>query len=142
MYSPSFYIDKYESNNRSTLPQNVQNVYYTFFSKENVDYMSNEITKRLAGVHSEGKNIIVPNETILSVMDSIYKNTYRDIDKMTMMTVSFIVDHISSEMQMERQNESLNAWVMNYPPEYGMQQVPQIKLREKRPTPMIFNMNY
>ena len=138
----SFHSNVYD-NERAPIPRDYRSqVYYSFFGKANISYISNEITNRLTGVHPQGKNIIVPTETILSVMDSMYENTYRDVDKLTMMTISYIVEYISNEYEIEMQNSKLNAWVMTYPPEYGMQQVPQIKLREKRPAPMIFNMNY
>jgi hypothetical protein len=128
---------------RSPLPREVlKDVYYTFFSKSNVDFISEQITQRLEGVHPEKKHIIVPIPTILSVMDSIYTNTYRDVDKMTMMTISYLSDYIRNEYDIERQNSQLSNWVIQYTPDTGLQQHPQIKLRLKRPTPMIFNMTY
>jgi hypothetical protein len=142
MSSPSFYADIFE-NQRNSVPTNYsEDVYYKFFGRQNVDFIANQITLRLRGVHPEGKNIIVPLEKIISVMDSIYNNTYRDVDKMTMMTISYIVDYISSEYEIEKQNKKLSIWVTNFLPEYRMQQTPKIKLREKRPATMIFNMNY
>jgi hypothetical protein len=138
----SFYSNHFDIE-RSVIPHNYSNdVYYTFFSKDNINYMSSQITLRLKGVHPEGKNIIVSNEKIISVMDSIYKSTFKDVDKMTMMTISYIVDYISSEFQTEQQNNKLNIWVTNFPNEYQMQQIPQIKLREKRPTNTTWSYNY
>ena len=61
---------------------------------------------------------------------------------MTVMTIGYIVDYISSEFEIEKQNRNLSIWVTNFLPEYNMRQTPKIKLREKRPTSMIFNMNY
>jgi hypothetical protein len=128
---------------RSSIPRDYRkDVYYTFFSKNTISYISDEITMRLKGVHPDGKNIIVSNEKIISVMDSIYKSTYRDVDKMVMMTISYIVDYISNEFQTERQNNNLNIWIGSRMNDYGMNYTPKIKLREKRPTPFIFNMNY
>ena len=136
------------SKNRFDIERNVlthdyrTDVFYVFFSRNNIDYISFEITKRLEGVHPDGKHIIVSEDNIISVMDSIYNNTFRDVDKMTMMVISFIVDTIRDEYEIERQNNDLNIWVTNFRPEYGLQQTSKIKLREKRPAPMIFNMNY
>jgi hypothetical protein len=138
----SFYTNNYDIE-RSAIPHDYRsNVYYAFFGKANVNYISSEITNRLDGSHPEGKNIIVPHDKILSIMDSFYSNTYKDVDKMTMMTISYIVDTISSEYQIEKQNNELDIWVINHPPEYGMQRTPKLKMREKRPTPFMFNMNY
>ena len=135
-------INEYDIH-RAQLPQDTRPFgYHLFFSSENVAKISREVTKRLAGVHPEGKNIIVPHETILSVMDSIYENNYRDVDKLTMMTISYIVEYITNEYEIERQNNNLNIWITNYPIESGIRQHPPIKLREKRPTPMVFHMRY
>lgn len=128
---------------RSTLPNDFsRDVYYSFFSVNNVRYISEQITLRLEGIHPEKKHIIVPDNTILSVMDSIYNSTYRDTDKMTMMTISYIVEYIKTEYEIEMQNKKLNNWVIQYTPDTTLQHHEQIKLRRKRPTPFIFNMNY
>ena len=138
----SYYIDKFDVERRPIPVDYRQDVYYRFFSKEYIEYISSSITLKLDSLHPEGKNIIVPNKTILSVMDSIYQNTYRDVDKMTMMTIEYIADYIRNEYEIESQNKKLSKWVINFLPEYKIQQTPKIKLREKRPTTGIFNMNY
>ena len=139
--SISYFSNPYEIE-RSAVPRDTRDVFHSFFSISNVRYISEEITKRLAGVHPEGKNIIVADKQIISVMDSIYSNTYRDIDKMTIMTVGYIVDYVTSDIQTEEQNKKLSIWTTNFGPETGLRQFSKIKIREKRPTPMIFNMNY
>jgi len=137
----SYYSNPYEIE-RSPIPPDTRDVFYSFFSTTNVHYISNEITRRLAGVHSEGKNIIVSDKQIISVMDSIYKNTYRDIDKMTIMVVGYIVDYVTADLQTEAQNKKLSIWTTNFGPETGLRQYSKIKVREKGPTRMVFNMNY
>lgn len=128
---------------RSAVPRDLTtDVYYTFFSKSNVEFISFEITKRLAGVHPEGKNIIVPTEKIISVMDSIWVNTFRDPDKMTMMAISYIVNYIKDEFQTEAQNKQLSIWVTNFGEETGLRQHPKIKLREKGPNRFVFHSKY
>lgn len=135
-YSNMYNIERYP------VPPDARSVYFSFFSIDNVNYISEMITQKLKGVHPEGKNIIVDKKQILSVMDSIYKNTFRDIDKMTVMTVGYIVDYVSGDLQMEFQNKKLNIWVTNFTPESGIRQYSKIKVRDRRGTPMIFNMNY
>lgn len=137
----SYYRDEFDIE-RSVIPHDCRSeVYYSFFGKANVNYISAQITSRLVGV-LPGKNIIVPVEKIVSVMDSIYKNMYRDLNKMTMSTISYITDYIKAEYEIEQQNNKLNIWVQSRPEEYGMQKTSKIKLREKRPTSFLFNMNY
>ena len=141
-YEASYTPNEFD-NLRKTIPQHYdQDCYYVFFSKANILFISLEISKRLKGVHPDGKNIIVSYENILSVMDSVYNSTFKDIAKMTMMTIQIIVDYITTEFETTKQNNSLNIWVTQYTEDWGIRQVPKIKLREKRPTPMVFNMNY
>jgi hypothetical protein len=144
IYNPNktFKMDIFDGERSILPPEKEIGGYFDFFSKININYISYQITQRLEGVHPEKKHIIVPDETIISVMDSIYNSTYRDVDKLTMMTIMYIVDYIKSEYQIEQQNNRLNIWVTQYTPETGLKRVPEIKLRHKRPTPMQFNMNY
>jgi len=137
----SYYSNPYEIQ-RSVIPRDARGVFYSFFSTDNVNFISSEISRRLHGVHPEGKNIIVSDKQIVSVMDSVYKNTYRDLDKMTMMVIGYIVDYVSADFQTEEKNKKLSIWVTNFTPESTLRQYSKIKLRERRPTPFIFNMNY
>lgn len=118
------------------------NVYHAFFNKSTITFISNQVTLRLKNVkfdeHGNSQNIIVNDKQILSVMDSIFNNTYKDVDKLIMMTISFIVNKIRDEYEMEEQNNKLNVWIIND----ESTRHAQIKLREKRPTPMIYNWNY
>lgn len=139
--STSYYSNPYEIE-RSVIPRDTRDVFYSFFSSTNVDYISRQITIRLQGVHPEGKNIIVTDKQIVSVMDSIYKNTYRDIDKMTIMVIGYIVDYVTADLQTEAQNRKLSIWTTNFGPETGLRQFSKIKVRDRRPTPMVFEMHY
>lgn len=136
------YFDEYQ-NNRYNLPADANpNVYYTLFNQHTFNYISEQITLRLKGVHPLNKNIIVPNDTIKSVLDSFYSNYKRDPEVLIMMTISYLVDYIKSEYQMESQNRSLNIWVTNYPESSGIRQYAPIKLKNKRPTPFEFHYSY
>lgn len=137
----SFLVNNYDIN-RAPVPRVNNEIYYTFFSKNNIQFISDQITIRLRGVHPEGKNIIVPTDKIISVMDSIWYNNYRDYESLTMMTISYIVNYIQSEYQMEQQNKKLSIWVTNFGEETGLRQHSQIKLRERGPNRFVFNMNY
>lgn len=137
----SYFSDPHEIQRRP-VPPTFNDIYFDFFSKINISYMSGEITKRLKGIHPEGKNILIPDKTLISVMDSIYTNTPRDISVMTMMTISYIVDHITNEFVIEAQNKKLSIWTTNFGPETGLRQYSKIKLREKKIDTMQFNYNY
>ena len=114
-----------------------------YYSKTSLDYASYKITELLTGVHPEGKNIIVPFETILSVMESMYENKPRVYWKILLqMSIVYIVEQIKQEYDAEAFNKSLDIEVIKYAGDFGLRKVPAIKLREKRPTPFIFNMHY
>jgi len=141
-YADSSYLDSHQANRYNLPPNANKNVYFSLFTKTTIDYISDQITQRLDGVHPLGKNIIVPNKTIISVLDSHYTNYKRDTDALIMMTISYLVEYIKSEYQIEEQNKSLNIWITNFPESSGMRQHPEIKLRNKRPTPFQFHFTY
>lgn len=134
-------IHRYDSQ-RNPLPQN----YFfrnAFFSRENIDDISNQITTRLEGVHPEGKHIIVPDDTIISIMDSVYTNMYRDMEQLKMIVISTIVEQIKNEFEITTQNNKLNIWKATlYSDELGIQQHEVIKVNRKRPTTGIIHLNY
>ncbi len=128
---------------RYSLPLNpTEDGYFSMFNDATFKYMSQEITDRLAGVHPQGKNIIVKDEIIMSVLDSFYQGYKKDPQALVMMTISFIVQYIKDEYQIEEQNNQLNIWVTNFPQESGLRQFAPIKLREKRPTNYEFHPRY
>lgn len=106
--------------------------YNTFFSNPTLDYISIEITKRLKGVHPEGKNIIVPNDTILSVMDSIHmKTSNASLDVMMEMVINYIVNQIKVEYETTEKNNNLSIWVTKYDITTGLQRFSDVKLNRK-----------
>lgn len=131
--------DQYISERRALPPILRDTGFYTFFSRENVQFISEQITQRLEGVHPDGKHIIVPTKQIISVMDSFYRQNIPDVDKLTMMVIAYIAEYIKGEFQMEENNNKLNIWVTQYTPDTGMQRIPQIKLRDKRPNPFSYS---
>ena len=112
-------------------------LYKSVFSISSVDWISDQVTSRLAGVHPEGKNIIVPDETILSVLDSFWNNgLYMDVDLVRQQTVMFIVESVKNDMEMEVKNNSYNIWnTIAFTPDKGLVQTNDIKLNERRYSP-------
>ena len=74
-----------------------------FMSKPSIELMSREITRKLTGVHPEGKNIIVPEYSIRAVADSMYQNQRMEVKVMQEMTINFIINSIKSEILPVRQ---------------------------------------
>jgi hypothetical protein len=133
------------------------------FSNNTICLLSKEITKYLDGVRNDGKRIIVPDSTILSVLSTVFEN-YRpntldihsrynimsnnnnsiDYNYIIAQTVNIIVEDVKLNIETEQQNSKLTIWttVLGESNEHGLRSHDQIKLRKKRPTPMLFHMNY
>lgn len=102
------------------------------FAPRSIQFMSEMITKGLQGVHPEGKNIIVKDDIIKSVADSIFQSSFSNAEQMQSMVVNYIINHIKNETQMIQQNNKLSIWVTNYTVDSGMQKLSKgdIKLNE------------
>ena len=109
-------------------------MYDYFMSKPSIDLMSREITRKLEGVHPEGKRIVVPDYSILSVADSMYQNQRMEVKVMQEMTINFIVNSIKSEYQILENNNKLSIWVQKYDVDSGLQRLSNgdIKLNRKQ----------
>ncbi len=106
--------------------------YDTLMSNQSVQFMSKLITNGLKGVHPEGKNIIVPDDTIRSVADSIYETSVQSADVMQKMVINYIIGTIKNEYQTIENNNKLDIWVTKYDVESGLQQFNGIKLNNKQ----------
>ena len=147
--------------NRFVGYQDIDNEYLRYmFSDENVNELSNEISGYLEGV-VPGRKIIVPNKTILDMLNDCYIN-YRFptsdiygrynipndmngfIQDITDETIEIITSTVRCNLEMEQQNVKLTIWdtVLGDFNAQGLRQHAPIKIRERRPTPMQFNMNY
>lgn len=105
------------------------------FSESSINTMSKAITYFLQGVHPEGKNIVVPQSTIVSVADSFYETTPAHLDVLQRMVVNYIVTQIKEEYATLEKNNNLSIWVTRYDVESGMQQFNDIKLNNKKRAP-------
>ena len=133
-----------------------------FFSKKNIDKVSHKITELLIGVDHNNRNIIVPDKTIGSVMSAVY-GTFRPetgdiysrynipqggspdyIARMNDQVINIITSDIKNTLGMEQVNSKLTVWttVLGDFNESGLRSHQPIKLRERRPSPMLFHMNY
>ena len=106
--------------------------YNTLFSTASLNTISKEITTRLRGVHPEGKNIILPNETILSVMEAVHtKTTNASLDVMMEMVINYVVNQVKTEYETTEKNNKLSIWTTNYTLDTGMQRFSDVKLNKK-----------
>jgi hypothetical protein len=106
--------------------------YNTLMSDRSLQFMSGVITENLKGVHPEGKNIIVPNDTIRSVADSIFQTSVQSADHMQKMVINYIANAIKNEYETIENNNKLDIWVTKYDIESGLQQFNSTKLNYKK----------
>lgn len=145
----------YTSNNSSALD--------FLFSTKGLDMISQIITSSLQGVDPRGRNIVVPHDKIANVLSSVYSfgtrtnigNIYTtdtmpsieprdDIKNFINQTVNIIVSAVKDEIEITEQNKKLTAWttVLGDFNTEGLRSHAPIKLRERHPQYMAFNMNY
>jgi hypothetical protein len=133
-----------------------------FFSSDTVEIISHKVTELLQGVDAQNRPIIVPNKTICHLMDSVYSNyrpqtgdihgrynihgdgTSNYIQNMIDEVIEIIVSDVRNNLEMEEHNSKLSIWTTVFGDfnQHGLQQHSKIKVRNKRPASMQFNMNY
>lgn len=131
------------------------------FSQESIDSISKEITSRLRGLREDGRDIVVTDDVITSVLSNI-QDTYRvntgdiftrynmvrtpvsDYSYMVAQTIDVIVNDISDEYQIIKNNMNLTVWtsVLGTENNHRLRSHDIIKIRKRRPAPMQFNLNY
>jgi hypothetical protein len=131
------------------------------FSDKNINKMSTTITQLLSGVDKNNRAIIVPDKNISDVLTGVrskfrpetgdmysrYRfstNRESDVNRIINEAINIIVTDIKDNADVLECNSKLNVWttVLGDFNQHGLRSHSKIKLREKRPTPMLFNMNY
>jgi len=135
-----------------------------WYTKKNIDKISAKISQLLMGVDPQNRKIIVPDKTICSIMSSVYTNfrpetgdiysrynipnnnsgTDYYISRMTDEVINIITTDVKNNLGMEQANSKLSIWttVLVDFNAHNLRSHAPIKLREKRPQPMMFNLNY
>lgn len=133
-----------------------------FYSKKNINQISCKVTELLMGVDKNNRPIVVPNSTICSVMSAVYENFRPEtgdiytrynipksrgqnyVQQMIDEVINIITTDVKNNLGMEECNKNLSIWttVLGDFNEHGLRSHSKIKLREKRPMPMAFNMMY
>lgn len=134
-----------------------------YYSPENVRTISKKITELLEGVEPNGRPIVVIDEVIGSVMNDVYnnfmpapgdiysrynipngKNPEEYVVSFIDQTIELIVNYVRNQYEMAENNRKLTAWSTVYG-DFNAQKLrshSQIKIRNKHPDRMQFNMNY
>jgi hypothetical protein len=133
-----------------------------YYSPTTVKTISYKLTELLMGVDKDNRPIIVPDQTIINVMNEV-ENSFKPetgdiytrytipsrqttdmVQDMISQTIEIIYKDISNNLGMIENNNSLSIWTTVYGDfnAHGLRQHSQIKVRENRPQRMAFNMNY
>ena len=134
------------------------------FSNENLNNMSRKITQLTQGVDPEGRNIIVPNDKIAAVLSNLlvnYRPTNIGGDMYTRYQIptgvsrcdpqfyvnaalNIITKYIGNDIGMTECNKRLSIWdsILGDFNRNGLRAHPEIKIRNRHPQYMMFNMNY
>ena len=131
-----------------------------FYSQNNINKISRKITELLKGVTKDNRPIIVPDNTIRSVMSTVYQNYMPEtgdifgsysmpndtnyVQRLIDQVINIITTDVRVNLGIEESNQNLTIWttLLGDFNEHGLRSHPKIKLREKRPIPLMFNMNY
>jgi hypothetical protein len=127
-----------------------------FFSKNSVDYISAKITEMTKNVDERGREIIVPDDKILHLMNSVYLSynpkqgfdtewTPKEyLDSLIGQTIAQSVFDVKNVLAYEQCVAKYSVWdtVLGEENSRGLRGYAPIKLREKRPNSMEFNMKY
>lgn len=135
-----------------------------YFGPQTVRTISRKITELLQGVDKQNRPIIVPDNTIHSVMNEIY-TSYRpqtgdiygrytvprsepenDVQSMIDQVIEVITSDVRTNLGMQECNEALSVWttVLGDFNEHGLRQHSKIKVRERNTSHrgMVSFMNY
>lgn len=134
-----------------------------YYDISTVRTISHKVTELLQGVDPQNRPIIVPDSTICSVMNEIYTsyrpptgdiysryiipsgtNSESYVQNMIDQVIEVITSDVRNSLGMEECNRKLSIWTTVYGDfnSEGLRQHAPIKVRNKRPTPFQFNMNY
>jgi hypothetical protein len=133
-----------------------------FFNIKTLNLISEKVSELTRGVDRKNRKIVVPQDMIAQVMDSVYQK-YRlptgdiysryivsndsqqnMVQSLIDQTIEVLTDTVRNQYGMEEENSKLSAWVQVYGDfnAHNLTQTPPIKIRGKRPAVMQFHMNY
>jgi hypothetical protein len=127
-----------------------------FFSKNTVDYISKRITEMTRDVDERGREIIVPDDKIMHLMNSVYLSynpaqgfdtkwvPEEYLDSLIEQTITQAVFDVRNVLAYEQCVSKYTVWdtILGEDNQRGLRGYAPIKVREKRPNSMEFNMKY
>lgn len=151
-YDPMRYVGYDQDYNR--------NAY--IFTDENVEYIQKTVSRLLRGVDPQGREIVIARDVVIKSMDNIAQGyipivgdiysrynvvdetNRNDIKAIVEQTINFIASAVKTDIEVQEANSKLTIWttVLGDFNEHGLRRHSIIKTRERRPDPMMFNMNY
>jgi hypothetical protein len=132
------------------------------YSPESIKKISSTITESLKGVDPQGRDIVVGDNVIRSVLNTIieshiprsgdiyskYQIMYNDPNNsasdIIAKTIEVITYTTRNEIEMIKNNNKLSVWDNLFGDfnKHGLRAHPNIKLKERHPDYMLFNMRY
>lgn len=106
--------------------------YNMLMSNNSISVMSKYITEGLKGVHPDGKNIVVPDDTIRSVADSVYETSVQSANVMQKMVINYVINWIKNEYETIEKNNTYDIWKTKYDLDSDLQQFNGVKLNNKQ----------
>lgn len=157
----------YSNPNNSSFLRNVGYAEYNdyakrLFSDETINIISKKVTELTKGVHPSGRPIVVPNDKIAYVIDTIYQD-YRpptqDIygrynipltesgsyyNSIVNQTIELITSDIRNTIETDIKNSKLSVWttILGDFNAEGLRAYPPIKTRERKWQSAFFFENY
>lgn len=134
-----------------------------YFNKNTIKIISHKITELLQGVDPNNRKIVVTDRRIIEVMNDVFNNyipptgdiysryvvpsgtnSDNQVQNMIDEVIEFITSNVRNTLEIEENNKKLTIWTSVYGDfnQHSLRQHPPIKLRNKRPQTMAFNMNY
>ena len=134
-----------------------------YYNINNINLISRKLTELLQGVDPRGRPIIVPNQSIINVMDSVYQNFRPQtgdifsryniptgfnsddyISNMIDQTIEIIYSDVKNNLEIEENNKKLSVWttVLGNFNDNGLRSHAPIKVLNNHPAYCQFNMNY
>jgi hypothetical protein len=127
------------------------------YGKKVIDFISQQCTLLLKGVHFQGKDIIIPDNRIVEVMNTAYLsfnpptgfdaplfNQKSYTDSLIKQVIERIVFDVSNTLAIEQNNFTQTVWttVLGDFNQHHLRAHAPIKLKNKRPSSFQFNMKY
>ena len=134
-----------------------------YYNINNVNTISKKLTQLLQGVDSKNRPIIIPDKSIINIMDSVYENFRPEtgdifsryniptglssddyIQSMIDQTIEIIYSDVKNNLEIEENNKKLSVWttVLGNFNDNGLRSHAPIKVLNKHPQYCAFFENY